>query len=249
MPYSKLLNKIIAESDYTAKDIVAECNNMGLKIDKTYLSKIRNNKLPPPAEEVSRAIAKVCNVDERLLVLEGYIDKAPKEIKEVFDQIKIESINAGLGLFDNVFDIKTLKAIEEEIHKEPITDFIIELLDSKNVNLQEFTEQLEITRDTKNNFNLLQNQPFNIKIKDNGMFPIVPENAGIILEMQKENKNGDIVAIKIKDKEEIIARTVVFESNNKVLLIPLNKKFDNEIYNKNDITILGKIKRIITEIQ
>ena len=100
MPYHKLLNNIIASTNYTAQEIINKCAEKGIKMNKAYMSKLRNNKVPPPSEDVSRVISKVCDVDERFLVLEGYIDKAPKEIKEAFVSIKFMTTFVTLIFLD-----------------------------------------------------------------------------------------------------------------------------------------------------
>ena len=99
--YSKLLTRIIAESGFTSKQIVEKCNEMGNGIDTTRLSKLQNGKLPAPSPKVSRDIAKICNADERLLVIEGYLEKAPKEIIDIFMSIKFTTTMATLKVFTN----------------------------------------------------------------------------------------------------------------------------------------------------
>lgn len=131
MPYSKLLKKIIVESGYTNRDIIEKCNKRDRKIDKAYLSKLQNNKVPAPSEEISRTIANICGTDERLLVLEGYIDKAPKEIKEALENIKLIFSMAVLSMFENELNDEAIKQVENEINKEPLSDFILQIIDNK----------------------------------------------------------------------------------------------------------------------
>ena len=83
MPYTKLLNNIIADSNLSYKFIAEKCTEMGTTIDPSYISKLLSGKCNVPSEKISRALANVCGYDERLLVLEGYLDIAPKEIKDI----------------------------------------------------------------------------------------------------------------------------------------------------------------------
>lgn len=242
--YSKLLTKIIAESGYTAKQIVEKCNEIGNGIDTTRLSKLQNGKLPAPSERVSRDIAKICNTDERLLVIEGYLEKAPKEIIDVFNTMKFMTTMAAMKIFENKINKNTLLQIKEELNKEPIAEFLVSLLDyEKNIeisnNMIEFNPQQE-------NLTINFTEPLSIKIKDNAMYPKIPEGAKITLLIEDKYKNGDILAIKIKD-EDIIVR-YAFINNNDITLIPLNSQYKTITCNLKDIVILGKAIKIINDI-
>lgn len=248
MPYSKLLTKVIEESGYTATQIVEKCREKGKNIDKSYISKLQNNKIPPPSEEISRTIANICDIDERLLVIEGYIDKAPKEIKEAFISIKMASTVAALHYYKNKIDKQTLDEIENEMNKEPISDFIISLLDNKNININDNgTENLKLYKENNGEISLMLTEPIALRVTDNAMFPIVPENAKINLLLQDEYKNGDLLAIKIKDKEETFVRYVLF-NDNEIILNTLNTGYEQIILKKEDIIIMGKVHQVITNI-
>lgn len=245
MPYYKVLRKVVAESNLTSKEIVEKCNKMGRKIDKSYMSKLLNNKLPAPSEEVSREIAKICNVDERILVLEGYIDKAPKEIKEIFDSIRFMTTLAGLQLFKNKIDKKTLNELEKELKKEPLSEFLISIIDEKanGINYIDY-EEFEIEG---NNHKLSLKAPLGLQIKDNAMFPMISQKSKITLEMKNEYENGDILAIKEKNENDFIVRYAMF-SEDKITLTPLNREYKTLTYKKDDIVIIGKVKEVITDI-
>lgn len=246
MPYYKLLNNIIADSNYTAQEIINGCNKEGVKIDKAYMSKLRNNKVPAPSEEISRAISKVCNIDERMLVLEGYIDKAPKEVKDAFFSIKYMTVISALSFVENKIDKQTLEELEKELKKEPIADFIISLIDSKADKIDIDIDKFDISS-TDDNITFSLREPVALPIKDNSMFPTIPENSEIIIKVQDSYDNGDILAIKIKGNEDITTKIVMFQ-NDKILLIPLNNDFKKETYDKDNIIILGKVVKVIKEI-
>lgn len=242
--YSKLLTRIIAESGFTSKQIVEKCNEIGNGIDKTRLSKLQNGKLPAPSEKVSRDIAKICNADERLLVLEGYLEKAPKEIIDVFVSMKFMTTMTALKVFENKVDNQTLLQIKEELNKEPIADFLVLLLDNEknmeiNNNIVEFTAK-------QDNVTISFTEPLSIKVKDNAMFPKIPEGAKITLQIEDKYKNGDVLAIKIKN-EDIIVR-YAFINNEEITLAPLNSQYETITYNLKDVVILGKVIKTINDI-
>lgn len=246
--YSKVLTKIIAESGLTAKEVVEKCNELGNGIDTTRLSKLQNGKLPAPSEKVSRDIAKVCNTDDRELVIEGYLEKAPKEIIEALNSIKYMATISALDVFENAFDQNVINYLQEELDREPLAQFIISLIDNKEANIMIDNNKIEFKAE-EDNFNMILNNPSNLKVKDNSMYPTIPENAEITLKIQDKYKDGDILAVKVNNKEGFIVRYVIFK-NDSIVLTSLNPKdFETLEYKNNQITILGKIIKVTTDIQ
>lgn len=242
--YSKLLTRIIADSGFTSKQIVEKCNEIGNGIDKTRLSKLQNGKLPAPSEKVSRDIAKICNADERLLVLEGYLEKAPKEILDVLMSIKLTTTMATLKVFTNKVSKEDLNIIKEELNKEPLADFLVTLLDNeKNMEINEDMFEFNAKQD---NVTISFTEPLSIKVKDNAMFPKIPEGANINFKIQNEYNKGDILAIKIKN-DDIIVR-YAFINNDEITLAPLNSQYETKTYNLKDVVILGKVTKTINDI-
>lgn len=248
MAYYKLLRKIVTDSGYNAKQIIEECNNQGRKIDKAYLSKLLNNKIPPPSEKVSRIIANVCNADERLLVLEGYIDKAPKEIIDAFNSIRYMATISALNMFSNKINNDLLDKLEKELNEEPLANFIIDLIDNKANNVKILNNGMELSIKNNKDATLSLIEPLALQVKDNAMSPIIPENSKISLKVENEYKNGDILAIKIKKQEDFIVRYALFNKDN-IILTSLNpKEFEPITYKLDDIIIMGKVERVIIEI-
>lgn len=81
MNYRELLNKLIKESGFSNKEIVAKCAEYGEKITPNYLSVIKNNDDKIPSDNLSIALAKACNSPhENILLIQGYLDRAPDVI-------------------------------------------------------------------------------------------------------------------------------------------------------------------------
>lgn len=242
--YSKLLAKIIAESGYTSKEIVEKCNAIGNGIDTTRLSKLQGGKLSAPSEKVSRDIARVCNADERLLVLEGYLEKAPKEIIDTFILLRSNTLIAGLQIFENIVTEEQINSLKSELEKEPLSNYIVEILDSKNDKIEVSKEGFNIKTD---NFTFKLEEPTALPISDNSMFPIIPKNSKISLKIEGKYNNGDILALKINQQEDIIVRYVLFNNKN-IILTALNKEFEQLTYKIDEVKILGKVTKVITDI-
>ncbi len=248
MAYSKLLAKIIAETNYTQDEIAQKCCELGIKVTREQINKLVNNKSKPPKEDISRAIAKICNIDERKLVLEGYLDIAPKEVKDILETIRsyiyLSTISATSIL--GIKDRESITIIEDYLKNEPLADTLIEIIDAKEDSIS-FIE---------NNFNMDINflgkaisikNPIGIDIKDNGMAPLIEEGNKIVLDFSKKCDISDIVAYKCKNDENIKVR-ILSKNNNTFIMIPLNSKYNREIYSKEDITILGKVDNVIKKI-
>lgn len=246
MPYHKVLRDLIFDSGYTSKYIVEECNKLGVKIDKSYMSKLVNNKLPAPSEEVSRAISKVCNVDERKLVLEGYIDKAPEEIREFLIILRTMFSKLCLNFFENNFEESLVEEVEKNIRMQPLSDFAITILDNQKDISKEAGETFSGLFDSKT-LKINTDSLIGIPVKDSSMLSIVPNGSKVLLTMQGQYNNGEIVAVKVKETEEVIVRIVMFQ-NDTVFLTSLNKEYKTQIYDKQDVVILGRVSKVVNEI-
>ncbi|MCI9039770.1 MAG: hypothetical protein HFJ29_07940 [Clostridia bacterium] len=242
--YSKLLATMIAESQCTAKEIVEKCNEMGNGIDVTRLSKLQSGKLPAPSEKVSRDLARACNADERKLVIEGYLEKAPQEIIDVFVTLKTQSALAGLRIMQQTLPKEQIERLRDLLEVEPLSDCILGIIDSKNQEIEVLADEFNIT---EGDFKFILKDPPSIPVTDHAMFPMIPEKARVNLKLQENYNDGDILAVKIKKEENIIFRYALF-NNDKIILTALNKQYDKLVYKKDEIIILGKAVKVITEI-
>lgn len=241
MSYNKLLRKIFAESNFTQQELADKCN-----VSRSYIGALLNNRTPVPSEEISRAIAKACNVDERQLVLEGYLEKAPKEILDFFNFFKNLSSCFGINYFENKIDTNSLKILKERFAEETLNSFIITALeDNKNMEMPN-KNMFELKTDNENVLiNILS--PFTVKVEDNSMYPLIKENDEVSLEMKNKYDNGDIVAFRINNEEKILVRQIVFLGK-EIETITLNTKYKRDFYDKNKITIIGKVIKVTTNI-
>lgn len=247
MPYSNVLKKTIENSNLSYKDIKDKLEQKGISIDKSYLSKLVNGKLPPPREEISRAISQICNVDERLLVLEAYYDKSPQEIKDILSYLqKLTTIIGIKSLYkDANIDTKQLNLICENVNQQGIGIFLAEILDwGKNDNYQILDGNLSVNS-KKDNIKFQLEEPIFFPITNNDMYPVVPGGCQVNINIQEKYQNGDIVALKYNNT--IIAR-YYFEVDQNITYTAINKTaktFDNS--NK-EIKLLGKITKVIYDI-
>lgn len=83
--YSELLSNYIQESGLSLREISERVEaEHGVSIDKSYISKLKNGNVNPPSDDVSMALARVTGGNAENLVLAGYYEKAPDEVKATF---------------------------------------------------------------------------------------------------------------------------------------------------------------------
>ncbi|WP_051289777.1 helix-turn-helix domain-containing protein [Paenibacillus massiliensis] len=81
MEYKDLLKSYIENSGLSLREIEEAMREKGFSTNKAYISKLQNGIHPPAGEDITRALAEVTGGDSEALLLAGYIEKAPEEIK------------------------------------------------------------------------------------------------------------------------------------------------------------------------
>lgn len=97
MNYKEMLNKVMADSGLTNKEILKRCEELGEKITPNYLSVLKNQENKIPSDQLSIVLAKACNAEfENILIAQAYIDKAPPVIINALEKIKSLTIQGML---------------------------------------------------------------------------------------------------------------------------------------------------------
>lgn len=132
MTYTKLLNKLIEQANLTNKDILEQCEKLGMKITPNYLSVLKNNDTKIASDELSRILAKICKAEsEEILVVQAYLDKAPSIIIECLTAIYnngyemvIQSFEMNKDKFPKELYDTLLEQTEAEFNKMCLAEFI-----------------------------------------------------------------------------------------------------------------------------
>lgn len=246
MAYYEMLQKILQEKNLTGKEVREICSKNGVAISDGYFSRIKNSKLNPPSEEKSRAIAKACNVDERLLVLEGYIDKAPTEIQEVFKIINFMVKSATSRLL-KLIKKGNMKELQEYLNTQPVSDTIIEILDSKEKYI-DFLDNYYTFESLGNGFGLsmLLKEPIGFTIEDDAMFPIIQKGDKVCIDIETKTFIGSDIIL-LQYKKHLYAR-YIHRINSTYKLVPIVRTYKEIVCDENDIKILGRINNVIKRI-
>lgn len=251
MSYSKLLKDIIAQTNYTQEELAIQCTNLGIKTRREDINNLLKNR-KKPNEKISRAISKICGVDERLLVLEGYLENAPKELLEVLTILKTLTNTLTLSTSSNMKIVtrEQLKEIETIIKNQSLSSFLINILDL-NPKALEFINNGLAFKETLAGKNYSFSLPIGLQVNDNGMSPLIAEGDKILIDFKSFYDTGDIVAYTLKTEkkeEKTLHIRTLSRINSTFVMSPLNSNYTKEIYNDEDIIILGKVRNIIKEI-
>lgn len=151
--YSSLLSDLIDKSGLSLMELSLRAEKHGQKITSSYLSKLKNGKMPPPSFKISIALALSLEVDPELLLAAGMQDNTEthqeelkKELVELYPDMddkdivkKAETITQTPGniieytkeehdlMHEQDFSLESLKdKYHLEIDGKPATDEEIE---------------------------------------------------------------------------------------------------------------------------
>lgn len=241
MRYEKLLNDIIKKSKLSQAEIVRKCNDMGVALDKSYLSRLRSGKASSPRPEISKAIAKVCGCNEMLLVIEGFLDEAPKELFDIFLELKFMAVGAVYNLLRQNVSAEEFDKIREKLRNEPIADFVLGLTENPNTSIESSNSNLTIG---DGQASLSISKPPTIPISDNSMEPLIPQGSEITLSTSSY-EDGKIYFIDL-DGTLLVRKVLLFSPN--YILIPINSNFETIIKPIDAVKIIGKVNTVIQKV-
>ncbi len=246
MTYSEMLSGIIEESQLSLRVISNRCAQQNLSITPSYISQLKNGKLPPPTEEVSLVLAKVCGAkDPAALVFQGYLEKAPGIVKEymlassslnrlmlqTLTKVAPQAVSKDLiDYIENMDILSTLEMASEYVDPEKglqVNGLIEEISRRSGVATQ---------ADTKGEL-----QSF--MLADASMEPMIPQHALVYVLPTRRNllKDRDIVAFNLPGRKVVTLRRF-FQVGDEILLIPDNRLLPiYRLTELDQIEYLGKV--------
>ncbi len=245
MRYATMLDDMIKSSELSLRQISKRCSELEISITPSYVSQLRNGKLPPPSEEISLALAKVCGArNQTHLVFQGYMEKAPAIVREymlassALNKIMLESLCKASGNVSDDFkkfieELDVLAALEmsskfvsaDDPSKAHALVKEIALATNKAVKFDENSEMI------------------NFFVPDTSMAPLIPVHSYVyILPTRKDLlKDRDIIAFYPPNSKSITLRKQ-FTVSGKIVLIPEDKSHSLYFYNDvADINYIGKV--------
>lgn len=237
--YSNVLRNMIADANITQEEISKKCKELGTPISRVQINKILNNKAPAPEEVISRSIAKICNVDDRELVLEGYLEKAPKEFIEFLNKLQNMLAEIGLYYLGYMLSEEQKNIVKEKYKRETLAQTILEILHSNDIiKIDSNSMKYE---DIENQIKIIINDFSCINMEDDSMEPRIPIGSKLRIQAQEKYKNGDIVLIKVGEK--ILVRTI-FLFGRDICIYALNSNYSSQYLKGGEYEIIAKITSI-----
>ncbi len=246
MNYAEMLDKIISESELSLRQISKLCTQFDITITPSYISQLKNRKLPPPSPEVSLALAKVCNSkNQSQLVFQGYMEKAPDVIKEYM----LASSQLNRIMLESLYKADNSSISQEALDYLKQLDVLSTLeMSSKYISQGDSIDPSELVREitlSSGGVSKVQAQGdmINFFLGDSSMNPSIPVHSYIYilptkLELLKEK---DIIALYPNNRKQATLRRIFF-SNDKILLIPEDRAFQIYIIESfEDIDYIGKV--------
>lgn len=247
MNYAEMLDEMIMESELSLRQISRLCTQFDITITPSYISQLKNGKLPPPTPEVSLALAKVCNSKKQSqLVFQGYMEKAPDVIKEYMlasselNRLMMESLyrseNNGsiskesLDYLKNLDVLSTLEMSSKYINSD------------KPVSPTELVREITLSSGGVSKINA-QGDMINFFLGDTSMSPTIPIHSYVYILPTKLDllKERDIIAFYPNSRRQATLRRIFF-SNGKILLIPEDKTSQIYILDQFDeVNYIGKV--------
>ncbi len=246
MSYAEMLEKIISESELSLRQISKLCSQFDITITPSYISQLKNGKLPPPSPEVSLALAKVCSSkNQSQLVFQGYMEKAPDVIKEYM----LASSELNRIMLESLCKADNNAMSKESLEYLKNLDVLSSLeMTSKYINPTTKTDPADLIREitlSSGGLSKIQAQGdmINFFLGDTSMSPTIPLHSYVYILPTKLDllKERDVIAFYPNNRKQATLRRIFF-SNDKILLIPEDKTFQIFIIESfEDIDYIGKV--------
>lgn len=245
-----MIKEAIEKSGLSHKLVSQECAKLGESVAPSYISKLVNGEMEAPSEKKIKVLSKILNLKEDELLLEAYLDKAPIQISQFLNYSRTAILAVTFKVIENNFSKEDFEIIKKEFDKYSLSKFLVEVqphLAEPNVSKVDDKLKLNYSKNKRIHISAEATitDPIGFKMPDDSMFPAIPKDAQFTIEIKKEYENGEILLPSIQGQERTAPRKCFFVDD-KVMLCPINEKYKSEVLPKNDVIILGKIRKVIS---
>lgn len=230
MDYHGRVQRMFLESGYTLKEISQICEEKGLKITPSYLSKLKNGSQKPASDDVHKVLAEICNIDVNMLLFEAYYEKAPNWLKDIWDKLDLKIKNHLINEI-NAEDLKWKNWLYDEVFRQ-----------EKYYTLSKFlNEDINILKETTGN------KEWEYIVEEDSMVPLFYPKDILVFDTQDKIKNGDLICVCTKNKEKHLGKCILEE--NRVILLAQNPKYPVKYIEHKDIYWKYIIKTVTRQIE
>lgn len=244
MNYAQMLDAMITKSELSLRQIAKRCGEFNVSITPSYISQLKNGKLPPASEEVTLALAQVCGEKQiSHLIFQGYFEKAPQLMRDyIFSTAELskkfikslcqdgDNLPEEFDSYINNLDIISALEASEQYTGDDDTASVSDLIDRIKLSTGGFTKE-EGGKDSTKFF-----------LTDSSMSPTIPVNSFVYIMPTKRDwlKNRDIIAFYPPSSKTLALRRF-FEERGQILLVPEDKNHSIYIYDSlADLNYFGK---------
>ncbi len=244
MTYAEMLDGIIEQSELSLRQISKRCAELDLTITPSYISQLKNGKLPPPSAEVSMVIAKACNSkDESKLIFQGYIEKAPDVIKEYM----VASSELNKVMLEALYRQEGNQAMAEEARKYLKEMDILSTLQLSSQYVKdgkiEFNPELAKELTLASGGMAKDENMITMFLGDAAMEPTIPIHSFLYIMPTKPEllKSRDIILFNVYGKKQPLIRRL-YQERDQILLIPDDRSSEIfTIHALDEIEYIGKL--------
>ncbi|MDF9296053.1 transcriptional repressor LexA [Geobacillus stearothermophilus] len=255
--YASLLDKRITESGMTLEEISRLTEKFGFKVTTSYLSKLRNGKMPPPSFKATIAIAKALGINPEELLIAGQIDNKEAERKELLEALEETFPNeSGKTLAEKIDRLYGLgrsfahiEKIGEDLTPKKETKVIkVPLLGYIAAGQPIFAEEhIQEWREIPNLWGLKEGEVFLLRVKGDSMIGSrIYDGDLVVVRCQPDVENGEIAVVNVNGHDATLKRVKKTE-NGQVILYPDNPKYDPIFIENEDARIVGKVIQVMFE--
>ena len=244
MTYAEMLDGIIEQSELSLRQISKRCAELDLTITPSYISQLKNGKLPPPSAEVSMVIAKACNSkEESRLIFQGYIEKAPDVIKEYM----VASSELNKVMLEALYRQEGNQAMAEEARKYLKEMDILSTLQLSSQYVKdgkiEFNPELAKELTLASGGMAKDENMITMFLGDAAMEPTIPIHSFLYIMPTKPEllKSRDIILFNVYGKKQPLIRRL-YQERDQILLIPDDRSSEIfTIHALDEIEYIGKL--------
>ncbi|MEH7176794.1 helix-turn-helix domain-containing protein [Neobacillus vireti] len=264
--YDHFLESNISQRNLSLTEIANLTEKSGQRITVSYLSKLKNGKMPPPSYKVSLVLAKILGIIPEMLLAASLSDndeykrvelaealkwafpeedefKLKKRLNDVFKfRFKyIGETEASSLIKNSLLDGEQLRSETSNDPSKNKVPVYTKVTSAGELISSEFVE--ECIYEDKSNGKL-----FYFIVSDDSMRTArILKGDKLLINSEVRIKNGDIVLVNIFGKDAII-RKIKKTPSGEVIVYSDNPNFEPIIVNEKEIEIRGKVVKILISL-
>lgn len=229
MNYHQRIQNMLSDSGYNLKEVAKHCEEKGLSITPSYLSKLKNGQQKPASDEVHFVLAEICGVDPYELLFEAHYEKSPPWLKEIWDGLTERLKDIYVSSLQKV-PTEVKEWAQKSIEEAPLYDCV-----------QKFISQ----KDGITQVSALEGK-IEVIFEGEQMIPFLYPGDQLWLDTKAILKNGDMACASLLDESLKVGRYVKEEG--KILLIPQDSKHEIVILSTEKVAWIYKIETFMRRL-